>query len=84
MSYFHKKLKVFFNHEPCNNKKIYKKKNGTNLGRGITSINVSHLKRTTKKVSPKWMIDVNISIPTIKMEKPLEDQEANVAYWYCS
>ncbi len=30
------------------------------------------------------MIDVNISIFAIEMERPLEDQEANIAYWYYS
>ncbi len=33
---------------------------------------------------PSWTIMVGVSIPIVKMEKPLEDHEVNVAYWYHS
>jgi hypothetical protein len=30
------------------------------------------------------MVVVGTSIPVVKMEEPLKDQEVNVAYWYHS
>jgi hypothetical protein len=48
----------------------------------------SYLERTTKEVLPcrTMMITNGIVTPmlTVKMEKLLEDQEVNEAYWYHS
>jgi hypothetical protein len=50
----------------------------------LETLNASYQERTTKEMLPSWMVVVSASIPTIKMEIPLEDHEVNAAYWYHS
>jgi len=73
---------MFLNHEPCNNKKIYYKKMEQILEEELKAFNVNYLERTTKEVLPSQTIIMGTSIPIIKMERPLEDHEANATYWY--
>jgi hypothetical protein len=48
----------------------------------LEALNVNYLERTTKEVLPSRTIIMGTSIPIIKMERPLEDHEANATYWY--
>jgi hypothetical protein len=46
----------------------------------LEALNVDYLERTTKEVLPSWMVAMGASMPVIKMERPLEDQEVKVVY----
>jgi hypothetical protein len=66
----------------CNNKRILK--NGTKFGKGIGNIECNYQERIVEEMLPFRTVVVGASIPTIKMEKPLEDQEVDATYWYHS
>jgi hypothetical protein len=48
------------------------------------TICASYLKRATRETLPFQMITMGISMPDVKMERPLEDHEVNATYWYHS
>ncbi len=50
----------------------------------LEALNVGYLKRTTKEVLSSQMVAMGTSMPTIKTEKPMEDQEVNATYQYHS
>jgi hypothetical protein len=50
----------------------------------LGALNASYMERTTKEVLPSWILAMGASILNVKMERPLEDQEVNVTYWYLS
>ncbi len=50
----------------------------------LGALSASYMERITKEVLPSWILAMGASILNVKMERPLEDQEVNVAYWYHS
>jgi hypothetical protein len=54
------------------------------LEKELEALNASYREKTTKEMFPSWTIVVGVSTITIKMERPLEDQEVNATYWYHS
>jgi len=48
----------------------------------LGALSASYMERTTKEVLPSWILAMGASILNVKMERPLEDQEVNVTYWY--
>jgi hypothetical protein len=50
----------------------------------LEALSVGYLKKIAKEVLPSRTVTMGASIPIIKMERFLEDQKINVAYWYHS
>lgn len=54
------------------------------LEKELEALNVGYLKRTTKEVLSSQMVVMGTIMPTVKMERPLEDHEVNAAQQYHS
>lgn len=50
----------------------------------LWALNACYLEMITKEMLPSRMVIMGLSISNVKMEKPMEDQEVNFAYWYHS
>jgi hypothetical protein len=50
------------------------------LEKELKTLNANYPKKTIEEMLPFQTVAMGVSIPTIKMERPLEDQEVNVAY----